>query len=129
MEYFFLVHCSVPEPSSKGIFNFSATTEGSKMTITCSERLYLQPGEIEFICIGGSWFPDPNDEYCYEAQQELGKHSLLLLHDREDVVVYSGTSDNGHSEKWTTSIECTNYTFPQPIIACMHSVHFYAPPK
>ena len=52
------------------------------MTITCSEHLYLQPGEIEFICIGGSWFPDPNDEYCYEAQQELGKHSYCLMTER-----------------------------------------------
>ena len=36
---------------------------------------------------------------------------------------YSGTSDNGHSEKWTTSIEWTNCL--PPTNRSMHSVHIY----
>ena len=34
--------------------------------------------------------------------------------------IYSGTSDNGHSKKWTTSVEWTNYL---PPTNC--SMHFY----
>ena len=36
--------------------------------------------------------------------------------------VYSGTSDNGHSEEWTTSLQWTNCSPPAYNIL---SIHFY----
>ena len=37
-----------------------------------------------------------------------------------DLSVFSGTSDNGHSEEWTTSLQWTNYSPPAYIL----SIHF-----
>ena len=38
---------------------------------------------------------------------------------------YSGTSDNGHSEEWTTSMQWENCSLPP----CLFIVHSFLPPK
>ena len=40
------------------------------------------------------------------------------------LIYYSGASDNGHSEEWTTSLQWTHCSHPLPII-----VHTFLPPK
>lgn len=71
-----VVKCNTPESRHDVTFNFSTTTEGSKMTITCNEGLYLREGKVEFFCnTNGSWTPDPAGQYCYGLEQESGKHT------------------------------------------------------
>ena len=71
-----VVDCGIPELSYGAKFNCSSTKEGSILTITCIEGLYLQEGGVEFVCnSNGSWTPDPAGQYCYEEVQEPGKHT------------------------------------------------------
>ena len=68
--------CGTPEPLNGATFSHSTTTEGSVITMTCNEGLYLQEGEVEFLCNrNGSWTPDPAGQYCYEEVQEPGEHT------------------------------------------------------
>ena len=71
-----LVDCGIPEPSYRAKFDYSSTKEGSILTITCIEGLYLQEGRVEFVCnANGLWTHDPAGQYCYEEVQEPGEHT------------------------------------------------------
>ena len=67
---------------------------------------------------------EEGDLASYETAREKCTAQLKRVEERREKV-YSGTSDNIHSEEWTTSLQWTHCSPPAYIL----SIHLYIPPK